>query len=225
MFCRHAQSCAARRHFYTLPRSWKSPPRRRAVEQSFGVGKGFRWTTRPGRPASAPCLTGSPGSNKGPRRGRRSPYRHPRQGRQDGGGGQGGLDVSGPTYAALDLGTNNCRLLVARADPRRLPGDRRVLAHHPARRRHHQLRPPERARDPARGRRLARLPRQDAQPRRHPLAPDRDRGLPLGRQRPRFPASASATRSASNWRSSIARPRRGSPPPAARRWSIRRPRA
>jgi exopolyphosphatase/guanosine-5'-triphosphate,3'-diphosphate pyrophosphatase len=25
------------------------------------------------------------------------------------------LDVSGPTYAALDLGTNNCRLLVARA--------------------------------------------------------------------------------------------------------------
>jgi len=26
-----------------------------------------------------------------------------------------GLDLSGPTYAALDLGTNNCRLLVARA--------------------------------------------------------------------------------------------------------------
>jgi exopolyphosphatase / guanosine-5'-triphosphate,3'-diphosphate pyrophosphatase len=54
---------------------------------------------------------------KGPRRGRRSPYRHPRHGRQDNGGGQngGGLDVSGPTYAALDLGTNNCRLLVARA--------------------------------------------------------------------------------------------------------------
>lgn len=53
--------------------------------------------------------------SKGPRRGRRSPYRHPRQGRQDGGGGQAGLDLSGPTYAALDLGTNNCRLLVARA--------------------------------------------------------------------------------------------------------------
>jgi exopolyphosphatase / guanosine-5'-triphosphate,3'-diphosphate pyrophosphatase len=44
----------------------------------------------------------------GPRRGRRSPYRHPRR------DGAGGLDVSGPTYAALDLGTNNCRLLVAR---------------------------------------------------------------------------------------------------------------
>jgi exopolyphosphatase/guanosine-5'-triphosphate,3'-diphosphate pyrophosphatase len=52
--------------------------------------------------------------SKGPRRGRRSPYRHPRHGRQDG-GGQAGLDLSGPTYAALDLGTNNCRLLVARA--------------------------------------------------------------------------------------------------------------
>jgi exopolyphosphatase/guanosine-5'-triphosphate,3'-diphosphate pyrophosphatase len=46
---------------------------------------------------------------EGPRRGRRSPYRHPRH------GGGPGLDVSGPTYAALDLGTNNCRLLVARA--------------------------------------------------------------------------------------------------------------
>jgi exopolyphosphatase/guanosine-5'-triphosphate,3'-diphosphate pyrophosphatase len=56
---------------------------------------------------------------KGPRRGRRSPYRNPRHHRHgDGGGGSGGpggLDVSGPTYAALDLGTNNCRLLVARA--------------------------------------------------------------------------------------------------------------
>jgi exopolyphosphatase/guanosine-5'-triphosphate,3'-diphosphate pyrophosphatase len=43
------------------------------------------------------------------RRGRRSPYRHPRR---EGGVGP---DMSGPTYAALDLGTNNCRLLVARA--------------------------------------------------------------------------------------------------------------
>ncbi len=43
------------------------------------------------------------------RRGRRSPYGHPRH------DGAGGPDLSGPTYAALDLGTNNCRLLVARA--------------------------------------------------------------------------------------------------------------
>jgi len=41
-------------------------------------------------------------------RGRRSPFRHPR--RDHAGGG----DHRGPTYAALDLGTNNCRLLVAR---------------------------------------------------------------------------------------------------------------
>ena len=43
------------------------------------------------------------------RRGRRSPYGHPRH------DDAGGPDLSGPTYAALDLGTNNCRLLVARA--------------------------------------------------------------------------------------------------------------
>jgi exopolyphosphatase/guanosine-5'-triphosphate,3'-diphosphate pyrophosphatase len=48
------------------------------------------------------------GQPHGPRRGRRSPFRHPRS------EGTGGLDLSGPTYAALDLGTNNCRLLVAR---------------------------------------------------------------------------------------------------------------
>jgi exopolyphosphatase / guanosine-5'-triphosphate,3'-diphosphate pyrophosphatase len=44
-----------------------------------------------------------------PRWGRRSPYGYPRQ---DGGQGRGAH--AGPTYAALDLGTNNCRLLVAR---------------------------------------------------------------------------------------------------------------
>ena len=43
------------------------------------------------------------------RRGRRSPYGYPRQ------DGADGPDSSGPIYAALDLGTNNCRLLVARA--------------------------------------------------------------------------------------------------------------
>lgn len=50
---------------------------------------------------------------RGFRRGRRSPYRHQRSDR--GAAGAGGQDPSGPTYAALDLGTNNCRLLVARA--------------------------------------------------------------------------------------------------------------
>ena len=41
--------------------------------------------------------------------GRRSPYGYPRYDR-----GQGETGHTGPTYAALDLGTNNCRLLVAR---------------------------------------------------------------------------------------------------------------
>ncbi len=45
-----------------------------------------------------------------PRQGRRSPYGYPRHN-----GGPAGH--SGPTYAALDLGTNNCRLLVARPTP------------------------------------------------------------------------------------------------------------
>src|SRR5262249_1257247 len=40
--------------------------------------------------------------------GRRSPYGFPRH------DGAQGAHQSGPTYAALDLGTNNCRLLVAR---------------------------------------------------------------------------------------------------------------
>jgi len=50
-----------------------------------------------------------PARDRGPRRrspwGRRSPYGYPRQ---------GGDAVAASTYAALDLGTNNCRLLVAR---------------------------------------------------------------------------------------------------------------
>ncbi len=41
--------------------------------------------------------------------GRRSPYGYPRHD-----GAQGRAAHAGPTYAALDLGTNNCRLLVAR---------------------------------------------------------------------------------------------------------------
>ena len=83
--------------------------------ESFGAGKGFTMDDEARATGLGPVPDRDPREqSKGPRRGRRSPYRHPRQGRQDG-GGQGGLDLSGPTYAALDLGTNNCRLLVARA--------------------------------------------------------------------------------------------------------------
>src|SRR5262245_5927124 len=55
-----------------------------------------------------------PGHERAPRQrsrwGRRSPYGYPRHE-----GAQDGTNRSGPTYAALDLGTTNCRLLVARA--------------------------------------------------------------------------------------------------------------
>jgi exopolyphosphatase/guanosine-5'-triphosphate,3'-diphosphate pyrophosphatase len=64
--------------------------------------------------ARATGLDGVPDREpRGPRRGRRSPYRHPRH--EAAGSRAGGVDSPGPTYAALDLGTNNCRLLVARA--------------------------------------------------------------------------------------------------------------
>jgi len=39
----------------------------------------------------------------------------PAEGRRDNAAASSGTDLYGPTYAALDLGTNNCRLLVARA--------------------------------------------------------------------------------------------------------------
>src|SRR6266545_1709134 len=61
-----------------------------------------------------------PARDRSPRRrtqwGRRSPYGHSRQldGRQVDGRQVDGGRPSAATYAALDLGTNNCRLLVAR---------------------------------------------------------------------------------------------------------------
>jgi exopolyphosphatase/guanosine-5'-triphosphate,3'-diphosphate pyrophosphatase len=54
-------------------------------------------------PGLDPAIGRVPGER--PRWGRRSPGRHE---------AESGNDRGGPTYAALDLGTNNCRLLVAR---------------------------------------------------------------------------------------------------------------
>ena len=115
-----------------------------------------------------------------PRWGRRSPYGHPRR---DG----GRRTAAAPTYAALDLGTNNCRLLVARPT-----GDsfRVVDAFSRIIRLGEGISASGRISDAAIERAieaLGDLPRQDAQPRRHPRAPDRDRGLPRGRERRRVP--------------------------------------
>src|SRR6202049_4526587 len=63
-----------------------------------------------GRATRGPAAAHERASLPRSRWGRRSPYGYPRHD-----GGQGGNGHSGPTYAALDLGTNNCRLLVARA--------------------------------------------------------------------------------------------------------------
>ena len=113
---------------------------------------------------------------KPPRRspwGRRSPYG---SGYRDGppGGGRA-------TYAALDLGTNNCRLLVARPT-----GDsfRVIDAFSRIIRLGEGISASGRISDAAIARAveaLGDLPRQDDEPRRHPRAPDRHRGLPRRR--------------------------------------------
>jgi exopolyphosphatase/guanosine-5'-triphosphate,3'-diphosphate pyrophosphatase len=59
-------------------------------------------------------LDRDPVSRKRPWDGRRSPYGFAERGPADSRGNGGGLGRTRDTYAALDLGTNNCRLLVAR---------------------------------------------------------------------------------------------------------------
>ena len=193
---------------------------RRAVEprRASAWGKAFEWTTRPGRPASTPRLTGA-------RRGTAGAGGRPigirattaRKGR--------GTDMSGPTYAALDLGTNNCRLLVARATR---DGFRVIDAFSRIIRLGEGVTASGRLSEAAIVRAVEAL--------RVCRAKMRNRGVTRARliateacraaaNGARFPRSRARRRSASSSRSSIARPRRGSPPPAARRWSIRRPRA
>ena len=129
------------------------------------------------------------------------------------------------TYAALDLGTNNCRLLIARPTA---DGFRVVDAFSRIIRLGEGLAaiaPHQRGGDRARGRGASGLPRQDA--RRGMLrARGSSRPKSAARRRTRRPfAPASPKKPASNWRSSIRRPRRGLRRPAAPSCSIRRPRA
>ena len=107
------------------------------------------------------------------------------------------------TYAALDLGTNNCRLLIARPTARRLSRRRRVLPHHPPRRRRCRFAADQRGGDCARGRGAAGLPRQDARARRHARAAHRHRGLPRGRERRGVPRPRRRRGRRSNSKSSI----------------------
>ena len=92
-----------------------------------------------------------------------------------------------PAFAALDLGTNNCRLLVGDARGRRLPRGGQLQPHRPARR--GAARPPAgcRRRHGPRDRGAARLRRQARPPAGARLAGRRDRGLPARRQRRRLP--------------------------------------
>ena len=94
-----------------------------------------------------------------------------------------GNDRGGATYAALDLGTNNCRLLVARPSGE---GFRVVDAFSRIVRLGEGVsssRSPERGRDQPRDGGLGHLPQQDEKQGRYPRAPDRNRSLPDGRKR------------------------------------------
>ena len=91
---------------------------------------------------------------------------------------RGETEHAGPTYAALDLGTNNCRLLVARPTGdsfRVIDAFSRIIRLGEG---VSTSRPHQRRRDLPGGRSARHLPRQDAQPRRDAREADRDRGLP-----------------------------------------------
>ena len=115
------------------------------------------------------------------------------------------------TYAAIDLGTNNCRLLVARPQPRRLPRHRRLLAHRPPGRGRARQRPALRgdAIDAHPGG-AQRVRRQDAPARRRPRPLHRHRGLPAGRAT--APTSWSGCARETGLELEVDRRRRGGPP-------------
>ena len=133
-------------------------------------------------------------------------------------------------YAALDLGTNNCRLLIARPACTGMPKGAESLRVVDAFSRIVRLgegllatRPAERRGDGADPRRAGRLPRQDGPPPRHPGAPDRDGSLPRRRQWRGIHRAGSRGGQDCIWRSSTARRRRDWPPRAAARSPIRPP--
>ena len=176
--------CASRTSLLHLRRSWNRDicRCRRAADRLRRGRKAFDERRGPGNRRPRPAVTGHGASA----RGRRSPIGYPRR------DGAAVGDRGGATYAALDLGTNNCRLLVARPTARRLSRRRRILPHHPARRGRLGLRPHQRRRDRRARSRRSRVCRDKMRNRGvDARAADRDRGLPRGRERRRIPAPAS----------------------------------
>ena len=188
--------------------------RARKIEEEDGGSAGARsmrraWVRAPWRApdrAPAPSPRRSPSQ---PRRPSRRPASRSRRHRP-------------PFYGALDLGTNNCRLLVADAARPRLPRRRCLLAHRAARRGHRRRAAASARRRwtaPSRRSRSAATSSPTAtSPRARLIATEACRAR---RQRRRLRRRGCATRPASASRSSRARPRRGSRSPAAPRWSIR----
>ena len=142
--------------------------------------------------------------------GRRWPPRHPRP---EGGTNSG---YSRPTYAALDLGTNNCRLLVAR--PIR-EGFRVVDAFSRIIRLGEGMAASGRLGEAAIQRAIEALSIcRDKMRNRdgHPRAADRDRSVPVGRERSRNSARACSARSDSISKSWTVKRRLSLLPSAAR---------
>src|SRR5271156_3636700 len=103
-----AQYCPKTLRCYSLPDLGLEQPRRRAAALR-PWREGF-WMGDEAPPNGGPDARGGP---RRPRWGRRTPYGLRRDSR--GGGWPEPADGrAGATYAALDLGTNNCRLLIAR---------------------------------------------------------------------------------------------------------------
>ena len=105
------------------------------------------------------------------------------------GGGAASPGQSSGVYAALDLGTNNCRLLIACPTG---DGFRVIDSFSRIIRLGEGISATGRISDAAIGRAIAaleHLPRQDAGEKRHAAAADRDRSLPRGRQCRQFSRS------------------------------------
>ena len=141
-------------------------------------------------PGLDPALDRTPQERS--RWGRRSPGRHQQA---------HGSDRGGATYAALDLGTNNCRLLVARPTG---DGFRVVDAFSRIIRLGEGVTASGRLSEAAIERAvdaLAICRDKMRNKRRHARAADRDRSLPRGRERRGLPRARRRASSASSWRS------------------------
>ena len=171
---------------------------RRAVEpeleyfRASAWGKGLRWTAEaratslgPPRPTGSPeAIPGAAPAGPAVALSASTPREWQGASRLD----MSGCDLPAPA----DLGTNNCRLLVARATRGRLPRRRCLLADHPAGRRRHPVRAAMSEAAILRAVDALRVCRAKIRiAARHARPADRDGSLPRRREWHRFPGTHS----------------------------------